>query len=502
MIIYLKHFQEILDRQGLCVRSEKSVCDEILKWGKCFEDETLCLKLVKKLFFTFPEMSMAYMRSSIESLKMSEDNIGLISSSEWKRSCEKCFLLSTWSKDESEIRGIKQYLDERKEHQYFVAWEFDQTSRFKSFEDDEAQSKWRQVNCMQAGPSFYQHYGPINMKNGTWLVSDKFLFYIGGGKASSSNKKSSNDSFLSDEVFVFELFSLNWLRMSNVMPKRLFQFGAVFHVKHLYIFGGFHEGLRTFKCSICCQVFLNRPRWKKHMSLHEQEVGQNAVTDEEEEEVPNEVSTVQIDIGGYSKELIVSREVYRISESDWFDSTSKWQLITEIPKDRMSFSVVTVDSKTICVVGSNYCDIFNTETFEWTTLELESKRQQFNGQDRPTVCVLGSVLYIICSKGFERGCNALWQIDLSESRPSWQPWVGLELRFDPVQAFTHNGSVYLMGKQVEFGNFCYKFTPSLKKWSLVYDKLGGTFLANAGVLINKHLVNKSFFIGSRHIEQK
>ena len=121
----------------MCVRSEKSVCDEILKWGKYFEDESLYLELLKKLFFTFPEMSTAYTRACSQPLKMSEDNIGFISSnSNWKRSCEKCFLLSTWSKDESEIRGIKQYLDERKEHQYFVAWEVDQTSRFKSFEDD------------------------------------------------------------------------------------------------------------------------------------------------------------------------------------------------------------------------------------------------------------------------------------------------------------------------------------------------------------------------------
>ena len=490
----------------MCVRSEKSVCDEILKWGKYFEDESLYLELLKKLFFTFPEMSTAYTRACSQPLKMSEDNIGFISSnSNWKRSCEKCFLLSTWPKDESEIRGIKQYLDERKEHQYFVAWEFDQTLRnFKSFLKDENQLKWRLVNCMQAGPSFYQHYGPIDMKNGTWLVSDNFLFYIGGGKAFSSSKKSTNtDSFLSDQVFVFELFSLNWLRMSNVMPKRLFQFGAVYHVKHLYIFGGYHEGLRTFKCSICHQVFLNRPRLKKHMSLHEHQNAAPTVNYEEVEEPKEEASsTVQIDFGaGYSKELIVSRDVYCISESDWFDSTSKWQLISELPKDRTSFSVVTVDSNTICIVGSNYCDIFNTETLEWNTLELESKRNHFNGQEKPTVCVLGSILYIICTKG-EHGSNALWQIDLSESRPSWQPWIGLELRFDPVQAFTHNGSVYLMGKQVEFGNFCYKFNPILKEWSLVYDKLGGTFLANAGVLINKHLVNKSFFIGSQHIEQK
>ena len=55
---------------------------------------------------------------------------------------------------------------------------------------------------------------------------------------SSSHRASSIDYFFSDEAYVFELCSLNWLRLTQQLPQRLFEFGAIFHGKHLYLLGG------------------------------------------------------------------------------------------------------------------------------------------------------------------------------------------------------------------------------------------------------------------------
>ena len=98
----------------------------------------------------------------------------------------------------------------------------------------------------------------------------------------------------------------------------------------------------------------------------------------------------------------------------------------------------------------------------------------------------------------------MWTIDLSENQPCWQPWLppSENLRFDPIMAFTHNSCVYLMGKQVERGNFCYKFDPCTVQWQLLYDNFGGTFLPHTGVLLNRRLVEKNFFNQSQPIEYK
>ena len=209
-------------------------------------------------------------------------------------------------------------------------------------------------------------------------------------------------------------------------------------------------------------------------------------------------SSIQHDFGGgYFRKLAISRNVYRIKEDDWFGSASKWKIVAELPKDRVSFSILSLDCSKICVVGRDFCDVLDTETMTWTSIELDKQRSQFNGQKTPLVAFVGSVLYIICSKCPEKGSNSMWTIDLSKERPIWQPLLpGLDLRFDPVKAFTHNGFVYVMGKQTEDGNFAYKFDPRQKEWSLLYDKFGGNFVPHNGVLIQKQLVNKSFFVGS------
>jgi hypothetical protein len=74
------------------------------------------------------------------------------------------------------------------------------------------------------------------MKNGTLLATESFLFYLGGSKVTASGRASIDD-LMTDTVTVFELNSSAWLRMSNYMPRRLTEFGAIYFKKHLYIIG-------------------------------------------------------------------------------------------------------------------------------------------------------------------------------------------------------------------------------------------------------------------------
>ena len=457
---------EILSRNEICIKSEKAICDAILaKLSQSNQNDEATLVLSRKLFQTFPQMSLTYVINSFKSLNLPIENVNYEESS-WKRNCQNCFFVATWLKDESEIRGIRQYLEERKQHQYFIAWEFDKKSNFKTIKEEDHR-KWKELSCMQIGQSFYQHYGPIKAKNGQMLAGDKFLFYLGGGKLSNNRNRSSiNDNFMSDEAYCFELSTCTWLRLTNHMPLRLFEFGAVYQGSHLYLIGGLTDNFKN---------------------------------------VPGSTeSTTFRQFDTTSRKLVISRQIYRINEDDWFNSASKWHEVTQLPKYRTNFSVVGVDSKTICIVGYDFCDIFDTETEEWISLELESHRSHLNGHERPIVASVGNKVFIVSSKCSDHASNAMWTIDLSENQPCWQPWLppSENLRFDPIMAFTHNSCVYLMGKQVERGNFCYKFDPCTVQWQLLYDNFGGTFLPHTGVLLNRRLVEKNFFNQSQPIEYK
>ena len=112
----------------------------------------------------------------------------------------------------------------------------------------------------------------------------------------------------------------------------------------------------------------------------------------------SQASTIQHDFGGgYFRKLAISRNVYRIKEDDWFGSASKWKIVAELPKDRVSFSVLSLDSSKICAVGRDFCDILDTETMTWISIELDKQRSQFNGQKTPLVASVGSVVYVICA---------------------------------------------------------------------------------------------------------
>ena len=165
--------EEILSRPDLCIRSEKGMWDVIFKWinenhggGK----EQIA-EITEKLFRFFPEISKDYVRTSIShhgdmsTLHLHEL---ALEESNFSRNCQNCFMLCIYQKDESDIQGIKQYMEERKQYQYFIAWEFNQKGQFKSIRENDKRV-WKEIGCLQQGNSFYQHYGPIKMRNGTLI---------------------------------------------------------------------------------------------------------------------------------------------------------------------------------------------------------------------------------------------------------------------------------------------------------------------------------------------
>ena len=140
--------------------------------------------------------------------------------------CTDCSFIVPWSRDEKDICGLELYLEERKEQQVFMTWNM-------------KDKKCQEIKSMQNSRSFYQHYGPIHIKNGCLVNCDSLLFYLGGTKMNTSSSKRNRDNGgISNEAFVFDMVDLCWLRMTNRLPKAIIRFGTLFISPHLYLIGG------------------------------------------------------------------------------------------------------------------------------------------------------------------------------------------------------------------------------------------------------------------------
>ena len=86
------------------------------------------------------------------------------------------------------------------------------------------------------------------------------------------------------------------------------------------------------------------------------------------------------------------------------------------------------------------------------------------------------------------------RIDFDQRLPSWQPLLpSLDLRFDPVQAFSHNGALFVLGYQTALQNFAFKFDPVRREWRKLLESFSGHFVNEAGILLRAQKVNKAFF---------
>ena len=141
-------------------------------------------------------------------------------------------------------------------------------------------------------------------------------------------------------------------------------------------------------------------------------------------------------------------------------------------------------------------DIFDIAEKTWLTITQPSSHLKTIGHEKPAIAILGTTLHIINSKCETIGSNAMWKIDLADhqSLPAWQPLLpSLDLRFDPVQAFSHNGALFVIGHQTALRNFAYKFDPVKKEWTKQLESFSGHFVNGAGILLRRQRVKKAFF---------
>ena len=445
---------EILSRPKLCVWSQKYVCDSILQWilqkqspAEDMDDQevNMIAEMKFRLRDTFANMTELYFdKKTISHLLPVASTSGKTNRvvprqpKQASEGCMDCVFIVPWARDEKDICGLELYLEERKEQQVFTSW---------NLKDE----KCREIKCMQAGRSFFQHYGPVYTKSGCLVNCDSYLFYLGGVKMNNQiSKRGRDNGCISDEAFVFETASLSWLRMTSRLPKSLTQFGALFISPHLYLIGGL-----TYDS-------------EKNTFLH----------------------TVD------ARKYFISRTIYRIHVDDWFSSSQSWQNIGEIPEDRINFSVANLDNNKICIVSSMAVDIFDIAEKTWLTITQPSSHLKTIGHEKPAIAILGTTLHIINSKCETIGSNAMWKIDLADhqSLPAWQPLLpSLDLRFDPVQAFSHNGALFVIGHQTALRNFAYKFDPVKKEWTKQLESFSGHFVNGAGILLRRQRVKKAFF---------
>ena len=418
---------QILSRPHLCVNSIPYVCDKLAIWMSkkrvydSDEDTLMAGELAEKIIAKFPVLSKVQ-TNRIFNLTLPESSI----TTKIGTTCDNCSFLTLWSRDEKDICGIAQYLDERKSDQIFILLKLN--------------GQQVDVKALKNAKSFYQHYGPINLKNGSILDSDSFLFHFGGTKIKA--KKYLADTLFTEEIYVYEKSSLTWLRMSNLMPRRLLHFKAVHVNQRLFIFGGF--------------------------------------TDEKNLKFTTETRKVN------GLNLSISRSVYCIHIDDWFSSSGKWNEIATLPDDLTWFSVVNIDHRSLCVVSNNRLDILDTQTCDWKTVRNRRKLAPVpKSENKPVVAALvGFVVYVICPPFDQEGFNTMWSIDISEAEPEWQPLLpSLEMRFTPLSAFAHGQNLYLLGHQPAKNNFLFRYDPLLKNWSTVFENFNG-HLAVSGCLLS------------------
>ena len=417
---------QILSRPHLCVKSIPYVCNKLANWmsKKCVleseEDTAMAIELVEKIIAKFPVASKVQINRifNLPLPEFSTNAIGTI--------CDNCCFLTLWSRDEKDICGIAQYLEERKDYQNFMVLKLN--------------GQQAEVKALKNARSFYQHYGPINVKNGSILDNDSFIFHFGGTKVKA--RKYLADTLFTEEIYVYEKSSLTWLRMSNLMPRRLLHFKALHANQRLFIFGGF--------------------------------------TDEKSSSFTKRTEKVD------GLNLSISRSVYCIHIDDWFSSSGKWREIATLPDDLTWFSVVNIDHRSLCVVSNNRLDILDTRTFDWKTIRNRRKLPQVStSENKPVVAALvGYVVHVICPPIGQEGFNTIWSIDISESEPEWQPLLpSLEMRFTPLSAFAHGQNLFLLGHQPAKNNFLFRFDTLLKTWSTVFENFNG-HLAVGGCLLS------------------
>lgn len=169
----------ILGREQLCVGSERALFDAVVRWCAAQdvvqgneEDSELAAELISRL--GLPLMDESYLRKSLNSCLGEERSRQLADSrnrvrrqNHRRRQCQNCVYLFEYTRSETEILGIQEFVEQRRDAPSFAC--FDPASRSLSV-----------LPAMTQGKSYYQHYGPHSASDYKMAVAGSRLLVAGG----------------------------------------------------------------------------------------------------------------------------------------------------------------------------------------------------------------------------------------------------------------------------------------------------------------------------------
>lgn len=437
-----EEIKSILSRPTLCVRSEKLIFDSLVDWLRVKvsdddpESQSLALDLIGQLSLDL--LKSNYLMTSLSDVICDRSEIKCRSTK--LKACQDCFYLTVYSRSENEIRGIKEFLDQRKSELEFTSL---------VLKPGDAAPTWNPLSNLTKPKTYFQHYGPHEgVRGANFLTTDLELYLFGC-------QKSSVDA-TSNEIKIFSYVLQSWARTTATMPKRLKDFGIILIGSEIFLVGGITDGF-----------YGASPSKDQTRSVRS------------------------------SRTFQVSIEVFKTRVDDLRDTTTKtfknvqWVRLQDLPSERTGFSLASVDSNRIFVVGNDFCDVLDVNLNTWLSIKVPFSSEKDvhgaaakeDGLMKPVLASLGSNIYLFGHRPVGSGVNSAWVLDTHTL--TWAKVIpSLEIRYDPKGAFSHNGLVYLLGWQAASNNFVYTFDPKLKKWSLVVKNEGGHFATN-GILVRK-----------------
>ena len=241
MFLGFQEVMEVVTLPSLCVENEKVLFDTLINWARRKKpDETdteemiqfsqFIMQMLSKLRVTF--MPPDYVRKSVCSLfndtsimdplsiphdPKSDLNLPL-------RTCNDCVYVFEFSKSDTEILGIKEFVAQRRERPTYAFLDPRNANCFI-------------LNAFTHSKSYFQHFGPHSVTDFQMLCTVKELMTLGGLKRSTGN--------ITNELKIFDLERATWEQYGGSLPINLVQFGSVFHDEEIYIFGGWTDEFCT-----------------------------------------------------------------------------------------------------------------------------------------------------------------------------------------------------------------------------------------------------------------
>ncbi len=441
-----EEIQQVLSHERLCVRSEKALFDRLVDWIRRKSsadsyDEGDQQEMFRLSADLVAQLRLEHLPSEYVQRALSKPVAALVPrrTDLRERKCDKCVYFFEYSRDESDILGIQEFVDDRKNRTTFACV-------------DPAADDGRIVSILRSptqSKSYFQHYGPHSVRSFRLLASadaQRQILAVGG------LVKTSKESVLSNEIRVLDAETATWEHAGGVLPKGMVQFGAVEHKNELYLVGGLSDEIcfsRGRRAPPTTQTFLN-------------------------------------------KKLYVSRGLYKIGCGE-LTSLKAWTELESMPEERVDFSVAVVDDR-IFVVGQGFCDVYDIASGHWSLIELPSGLGDL-GKKPPALAAMGAALYVFGDRPAE-GENTFLKLDTVS-----QTWTKLHsqpgMRLDVISAFVHNNQLYVVGWQRERKNVVIRYDASVGQWKCLAQCISGTL--RPGALIRRQHLSEDFFSGAEKL---